>query len=154
MTSLPSRAFPAIVVDARHARAAMGAQRNKTDRNDAQGIAQMMRMGWYRAVHVKSPESQRLRMLLANRRLLKRKLIDMENHIRGTLRAFGLRVGQVSRGRFEARIRDLLDESDEGLEAFIVTMLTGATEHARWFTILCTSSFLISSGKTRCAGGS
>ncbi len=121
---LAESGFPAIVVDARHARAAMGAQRNKTDRNDAQGIAQMRRMGWYRAVHVKSPESQRLRMLLANRRLLKRKLIDMENHIRGTLRAFGLRVGQVSRGRFEARIRDLLDESDEGLEAFIVTMLT------------------------------
>lgn len=116
--------LPAIVIDARHARAAMEAQRNKTDRNDAQGIAQMMRLGWYRAVHVKSPESQRLRMLLANRRLLKRKLIDMENHIRGTLRAFGLRVGAVSRGQFEARVRELLDGGDQGLQAFITTMLT------------------------------
>jgi transposase len=53
--------------------------RNKTDRNDARGIAQMMRLGWYRAVHVKSVETQRMATLLANRRLLKRKLIDIEN---------------------------------------------------------------------------
>jgi DNA-binding FadR family transcriptional regulator len=79
-------------------RSSLNAQRNKTDRNDARGIAQMMRMGWFRAVHVKSPESQRLRLLLANRRLLKRKLIDLENHIRGALRAFGLMVGTVARG--------------------------------------------------------
>lgn len=121
---LAEAGFPAIVIDARHARAAMEAQRNKTDRNDARGIAQMMRTGWYRAVYVKSPESQRLRMLLANRRLLKRKLIDIENHIRGTLRAFGLRVGVVSRGQFEGRVRELLDEGDDGLRAFIKTMLS------------------------------
>ena len=63
--------------------------RNKTDRNNARGIAQMMRLGWFRAVHVKTGENQQLRTLLANRRLLKRKLIDIENHIRGALRTYG-----------------------------------------------------------------
>ena len=53
-------------------------------RNDARGIAQMMRLGWFRAVHVKDIEMQRT--LLSNRKLLKRKLVDIENHIRGALR--------------------------------------------------------------------
>ncbi len=121
---LKAMAFPAIVVEARHMRAALNAQRNKTDRNDARGIAEMMRLGWYRAVYVKSPESQRQRMLLSNRKLLKRKLIDIENHIRGSLRAFGLFMGQVSRGKFEARARELMAQIDGDIEAFIDTMLT------------------------------
>jgi transposase len=82
---LSRRGFPAIVVEARHMRASLNSQLNWTDRNDARGIAHMMRMGWIRAVHVKSPEAQRQRLLLANRRLLKRKLIDIENHVRGAL---------------------------------------------------------------------
>src|SRR3546814_14578768 len=60
-----------------------------TDRNDALGIAQMMRLGWFRMVHVKGIANQRLRTLLSNRKLLKRKLIDLQNHIRGALRAYG-----------------------------------------------------------------
>jgi transposase len=91
---LAARGFPAIVVEARHMRASVKAQPNKTDRSDARGIAHVMRPGWFRAVHVKSPEAQRLRLLLANRRLLKRKLIDLENHIRCALRAFGLCVNR------------------------------------------------------------
>ena len=86
--------------------------RNKTDRNDARGIAQMMRLGWYRAVYVKNIDMQSMRRLLANRKLLKRKLIDIENHIRGALRAYGLLVGAVARGGHEARIRELLERSD------------------------------------------
>ncbi len=82
--------------------------RNKTDRNDARGIAQMMRLGWFRAVHVNNVEAQRLRTLLSNRKLLKRKLIDMENHIRGALRTYGLLIGQVGRAGFEARVRELV----------------------------------------------
>jgi transposase len=76
--------------------------RNKTDRSDARGIAQMMRLGWYRAAHVKNIDMQKMRSLLANRKLLKRKLIDVENHVRGTLRAYGLLLGPV--GRAGARI--------------------------------------------------
>ncbi len=120
---LCERDMPAIVVDARHMRTSLEAQRNKTDKNDARGIAQMMRMGWYCPVHVKSPESQRLRMLLNNRRLMKRKLIDMENHIRGTLRAFGLLVGPISRGKYEARIRELIEDCEEDMVIYINTML-------------------------------
>ena len=74
-------------------RSSLSTMRNKTDRNDALGIAQMMRMGWYRAVHIKGQENRRLRTMLANRKLLKRKLVDLENHIRGSLRIHGLRVG-------------------------------------------------------------
>ena len=122
-SSLTRRGFPAIVVEARHMPSSLNAQRNKTDRNDARGIAQMIRMGWFRAVHVKSPEAQRLRLLLANRRLLKRKLIDLENHIRGALRAFGLLVGPVARGSYEARVRELIGDADGALKTFIMTML-------------------------------
>jgi transposase len=120
---LTRRGFPAIVVEARHMRSSLNAQRNKTDRNDARGIAHMMRMGWFRAVHVKSPEAQRLRLLIANRRLLKRKLIDIENHVRGALRAFGLLVGTVSRGSYEARVLELIADTDAALKTFIMTML-------------------------------
>jgi transposase len=116
--------MPAIVVDARHMRASLEAQRNKTDKNDARGIAQMMRMGWYCPVHVKSPESQRIRVLLNNRRLMKRKLIDIENHIRGTLRAFGLKVGRVSRGNYQARIMELMEGREQDMLVYITTMLS------------------------------
>lgn len=115
--------LPAIVVEARHMRVSLSAMRNKTDRNDARGIAQMMRLGWFRAVHVKNEENQRLRSLLANRRLLKRKLIDLENHIRGTLRTYGLKVGAISRKQFEERVRSLIDGADPVFDTMVTTML-------------------------------
>lgn len=115
--------LPVIVVEARHMHVSLAAMRNKTDRNDARGIANMMRLGWYRAVHVKNIETQKLRTLLSNRKLLKRKLVDMENHIRGALRTYGLLVGQVSRGNFEERIRELLEHADQVFTAMIETML-------------------------------
>jgi len=122
-SELSAAGHPAIIIEARQARATMQAQRNKTDRNDARALAQIMRTGWFRAVHAKSPASRRLRMLLANRRLLKRKLIDMENHIRGTLRPLGMLVGQVSRGRFEARVRELVCDAPADVTAFLDTLL-------------------------------
>ena len=75
--------------------AVLKAQINKTDRNDARGIAQMMRAGLYRPVHVKTLRSQKLRMLLTHRQLLLSKAIAIENDLRGTLRNFGLKVGMV-----------------------------------------------------------
>lgn len=120
---LQAAGLPVIVVEAHHMRSALSAMRNKTDRNDARGIAQMMRLGWFRAVHVKNIENQRLRTLLANRRLLKRKLIDIENHVRGTLRAYGLKVGHVSRGDFERRVRELMAGADSVFGTMIGTML-------------------------------
>lgn len=105
---LCAEGFAAICIEARQAKAALGAMRNKTDRNDARGIAQIMRTGWFRVVHVKSAESHELRFLLVNRKTLQRKALDIENEIRGTLKAFGLKIGKVSRRQFEARVLELV----------------------------------------------
>ena len=91
-----------ICVETRHMQAVLKAQINKTDRNDARGIAQMMRAGLYRPVHVKTIRSQKLRMLLTHRKLLQSKAIAIENDLRGTLRNFGLKVGMVGKVKFEA----------------------------------------------------
>jgi transposase len=101
--------LPVICVETRHMRAVLKAQINKTDRNDARGMAQMMRAGLYRPVHVKTLRSQKLRMLLTHRKLLQSKAIAVENDLRGTLRNFGLKVGMVGAAKFEARIRELTE---------------------------------------------
>jgi transposase len=101
--------LPVICVETRHMRAVLKAQINKTDRNDARGIAQMMRVGLYRPVHVKTLRSQKLRMLLTHRKLLQSKAIAIENDLRGTLRNFGLKVGVVGAVKFEARINELVE---------------------------------------------
>src|SRR5436190_23380096 len=101
--------LPVVCVETRHMQAALKAQINKTDRNDARGIAQMMRVGLYRPVHVKTLRSQKLRMLLTHRKLLQSKAIAIENDLRGTLRNFGLKVGIAGWPRFEARIAELIE---------------------------------------------
>jgi transposase len=108
-SALAEAGLPAICVETRHMRAALKAQINKTDRNDARGIAQMMRAGLYRPVHVKTVRSQKLRMLLTHRKLLQSKAIAIENDLRATLRNFGLKVGMVGAAKFEARIRELVE---------------------------------------------
>jgi transposase len=102
--------LPVICVETRHMRAVLKAQINKTDRNDARGMAQMIRAGLYRPVHVKTLRSQKLRMLLTHRKLLQSKAIAIENDLRGTLRNFGLKVGIVGKLKFEARIRELVKD--------------------------------------------
>jgi transposase len=97
----------AVLLETRHVKAALSAMTVKTDRKDARGIAQLLRMGWYRPVHAKSAPCKDTRALLAGRKLLQGKLLDVELSIRGILRGYGLKVGEVSRGRFEARIREL-----------------------------------------------
>ncbi len=114
---------PIIVVEARHTRVSLSTMRNKTDRNDACGIAQMIRLGWYLAVHVTNIDMQRMRSRLSNRNLLKRKLIDIENHIRGTLRAYNLLMGTVGRGSYETRVREFLEYSDPIFSVMIEAML-------------------------------
>jgi transposase len=101
--------LPVVCVETRHMRAVLKARINKTDRNDARGIAQMMRVGLYRPVHVKTLRSQKLRMLLTHRKLLQSKAIAVENDLRATLRNFGLKVGMVGTAKFEARIRELVE---------------------------------------------
>src|SRR6266851_2456721 len=101
--------LPVICVETRHMRAVLKAQINKTDRNDARGIAQMMRVGLYRPVHVKTLRSQKLRVLLTHRKLLQSKAIAIENDLRATLRNFGLKVGMIGTVKFEARIKELVE---------------------------------------------
>jgi transposase len=108
-SALADAGLPVICVETRHMRAALKAQINKTDRNDARGIAQMIRVGLYRPVHVKTLRSRKLRMLLTHRQLLQSKAIAVDNDLRGTLRNFGLKVGIVRAARFEARIRELVE---------------------------------------------
>ena len=100
------------LLETRHVKAALSAMPVKTDRKDARGIAQLLRMGWYRPVHAKSADAQAVRALLVGRKLLQAKLLDVELSIRGILRGYGLKVGEVSRGRFEARIRELIEGHD------------------------------------------
>ena len=106
---LAEAGLPVICVETRHMRAVLKAQINKTDRNDARGMAQMMRAGLYRPVHVKTLRSQKLRVLLTHRKLLQSKAIAIENELRASLRNFGLKVGMIGTMKFEARIRELVE---------------------------------------------
>jgi transposase len=89
---LTAAGLPAILIETRHVRAALTAITVKTDRNDARGMAHMMRMGWFRSVHAKTLLAQEIRALLTARKLLVNKLRDVELGMRGLLRGFGLKV--------------------------------------------------------------
>src|SRR5271167_4117701 len=106
---LAEAGLPVVCIETRHARAYLKAQVNKTDRNDARGIAQMMRVNLFRPVHVKTLASQKQRALLTARKLLQGKAIAIENDIRGLLRNFGLKVGVVGAAKFEQRIQELVE---------------------------------------------
>ncbi len=120
---LSEAGLEAVLLETRHVKAALSAMVVKTDRKDARGIAQLLRMGWYRPVHRKSPDAQEVRALLVGRKLLQAKLRDVELSIRGILRGFGLKVGEISKGKFAARVRELI-AGHEMLEAVIGAMLT------------------------------
>lgn len=113
---LANAGLPVICIETRHAKAFLKAQVNKTDRNDARGIAQMMRVNLYRPVHVKTLTSQKRRALLTARKLLQEKVIAIENDIRGLLRNFGHKVGIVGTAGFNDRIRELLDDMPDLVE--------------------------------------
>lgn len=104
---LSDEGFKVTVMEARHVRAAFAAMRVKTDRNDARGIAQLLRLGWFKAVHVKTLSAQETRALLNARQFLVDKLTGIENSIRAALRNFGHKLGQVSRRIWSARAREL-----------------------------------------------
>jgi transposase len=96
------------LLETRHVRDAFKAMPVKTDRNDARGIAQLMRLGWFKPVHCKSMAAQEVRALLTARKLVQTKLHDVEMSLRGILRGFGLKVGPTTPKRFAARIRELV----------------------------------------------
>src|ERR1700729_1339651 len=96
------------LLETRHVRDAFKAMPVKSDRNDARGIAQLMRLGWFRPVHCKSMAAQEVRAILTARKLVQSKLLDVENSLRGILRGFGLKVGKTTRMNFAGRIRELV----------------------------------------------
>jgi len=96
------------LLETRHVRDAFKAMPVKSDRNDARGIAQLMRLGWFRPVHCKSMAAQETRALLTARKLVQTKLFDVEMSLRGILRGFGLKVGPTTPKRFAGRIKALV----------------------------------------------
>lgn len=112
-TELKKRGLPVICIDARHAKAALKMQINKSDRNDAAGIARIMQCGWYREVRVKDLDSHAVRALLASRALLVELKRDLENQIRGLLKNFGLVIGRAKMNTFTARAHEFIDGRPE-----------------------------------------
>ena len=111
---LMKRGAPVVCIDARAAHKALSARMNKSDRSDAEALAQLARTGWYREVHVKSEESDRLRLLLSARERLIRIRMDIEAQARGILKTFGIRLGPVRAGWSRRDFRDQLSEIVSG----------------------------------------
>jgi transposase len=103
---LAKAGLPVVCLETRQLKAVLKIQRVKSDRNDARGIAQAVRTGWYQPVHVKSLASQERLALLSARKLAGNKLKDVENGVRGLLRNFGIKLGALSRAKWEAGVRE------------------------------------------------
>ena len=116
--------FEAVLMETRQVKGALKAMPIKTDRRDALGSAQLIRMGWFRPVHCKSVSAQELRALLGARRTLQKSMISIELSMRGMLRGFGLKLGHVRRQRLPERARELA-EGNEMLTAMVTSMLRG-----------------------------
>ena len=104
---LHAKGVPVVCIDARHANAALKMRANKTDRNDAAGLAQIVRTGWFKQVRIKTRSSYEIRSLLAAREVLVRIRVQLENEIRGLLRTFGVLFGKAA-GGFARRVREIV----------------------------------------------
>jgi len=111
-----------VLMETRQVKGAMKAMPIKTDRRDAEGIARLLQMGWFRPVHCKSISAQETRALLTSRKAVQNALINIELSVRGMLRNFGLKLGKVSKGDFEARTQELV-EGNTMLEAACAPVL-------------------------------
>src|SRR5215470_11029279 len=96
------------LLETRHVRNAFKIMPVKTDRKDARGIAELMRLGWFRPVHCKSMEAQETRAMLTARKLVQKELLETESSLRGILRGFSLKVGKTTPVGFEGRIKELV----------------------------------------------
>lgn len=120
---LQDKGFDIVCMEARQVNAALSAMRNKTDKTDAKGIAQILRTGWFSPVHMKSREAHGLRALLSTRKALLKKTIDLANEVRGLLKIFGVRLPRtVKHGSFDALVRPMI-EMDEVLAHAVIPLL-------------------------------
>ncbi len=120
---LQSAGFEVICMESRQVKAALSAMRNKTDKHDARGIAQILRSGWYSRVHVKSLESHHIRLLLSSRKAVLSKCVDLENEIRGLFKVFGIKLPpKLGHGAFDAAVRDTI-EADAALAHALLPLL-------------------------------
>jgi transposase len=134
-SGLAEAGLAVICIETRHTKAFLKAQINKSDRNDARGIAQMMRVNPFQPVHVKTLTSQKRRALLTARQLLQEKAIAIENDIRGLLRNFGLKVGIAGAAKFDKRIWELVEDFPE-LADIMEPLLTSRTQLRQAFMAL------------------
>ena len=120
---LQENGFDVVCMEARQVSAALSAMRNKTDKTDAKGIAQILQTGWFSPVHMKSREAHGVRALLSTRKALLKKTLDLANEVRGLLKIFGVRLPRtVKHGSFDALVRPMI-EMDEILAHAIIPLL-------------------------------
>ena len=120
---LTEAGFAIVLMETRQVKGALKAMPIKTDRRDAEGIARLLQMGWFRPVHCKSLSAQEMRALLSSRKAIQQATLSLELSIRGVLRNFGLKMGQVAKGRFEQRVLELA-EGNPMLEAAATPILS------------------------------
>ena len=110
---LEKRGLPIICIDARLAHKALSGRINKSDPGDAEGLAHLARTGWFTPVHIRSEASERVRVLIGTRERLIRMRKDLEAHVRGVLKVFGICIGTVGQAHLRQRFRDHLTEAGQ-----------------------------------------
>jgi transposase len=125
--ALKAEGLPVVCLDARHAQAVLSARPNKSDRNDARGLAEMVRVGWFKAVQVKSMTSHERKAQLIVRHQLVDMRVRIDNQLRGILKTFGLVIGKCSRGQLGQRAQEL-SEGRLGIESIVASMVGGARQ--------------------------
>jgi len=124
-----------VLMETRQVKGALMAMPIKTDRRDAEGIARLLQMGWFRPVHCKSVSAQETRALLTSRKAVQQALVNIELSVRGMLRNFGLKMGAVTKISFDARVRELI-EGNSMLQAAAEPVLRARTVLREEYTVL------------------
>jgi transposase len=120
--ALKAEGLPVVCLDARHAQAVLSVRPNKSDRGDARGLAEMVRVGWFKAVQVKSMPSHERKALLIVRHQLVDMRVRIDNQLRGILKTFGLVIGKCSRGQIGQRAQEL-SKGSPGVDSIVASMV-------------------------------
>jgi len=147
---LQSAGYNVVCMEAQQVKAALSAMRNKADKHDARGIAQLLRSGWYSRVHVKSMEAHHIRMLLTSRRAVLDKCIDLENEIRGLFKIFGIKLPpKLGHGSFDRTVRAVI-EADAKLSDALLPLLDARLVLYKTFRVLDNRTRHLAWGDTIC----